>query len=296
MPDTMYSVSPHWGWYAVVEFFVAGLAGTAAGIAALLWLFGRRPGDRWVARWGFGIATAGSLVSGLLLILDLKRPDRFWHMLIMSKTFLPTFAKWWSVMALGAWALFIFGATSFLLFVGSLAQTGRIPRSLAFLANKPVGTILALASGLSGTFYAGYKGVLLNATNRPLWGDTTWLGALLFASGMASASAVLLLLSRSKAPESAQWLHQLLFGALAVTLVVSLGMLFTLDSEVRRLVLGNVYGVILAVALGLGVVAPLVIAGRPQLAGRYAAVTLTVLAVTGAFLLRVAVILSSEAA
>lgn len=51
MPDTFYSVSPHWGWYAVVEFFVAGLAGTAAGIAALLWLFGRGA-DRIVARWG----------------------------------------------------------------------------------------------------------------------------------------------------------------------------------------------------------------------------------------------------
>jgi protein NrfD len=183
MPDTFYSVSPHWGWYAVVEFFVAGLAGTAAGIAALLWLFGRAS-DRIVARWGFAIATVGSILSGLLLILDLKRPDRFWHMLLFSETFLPTFLKWWSVMALGAWSLFVFGGASFLALVGSLAVEGRLPASLRFLGRGILGTIIVVGSGLAGTFYAGYKGVLLNSTNRPLWGDTAWLGALFFASGM----------------------------------------------------------------------------------------------------------------
>ncbi|MCM8746312.1 polysulfide reductase NrfD [Thermomicrobium sp. CFH 73360] len=296
MPDTFYTVSPHWGWFAVVEFFVAGLAGTSAGIAALLWLFSRNRDDRLVARWGFGIAMVGSVLSGLLLIADLKRPDRFWHMLLFSETLLPTFLKWWSVMALGAWALFVFGGTSFLILVGSLAEAGRLPRGLAFLGREPIGTILAFVAGLAGTFYAGYKGVLLNATNRPLWGDTVWLGALFFASGMAAACALLLLITRRRAPATSTWLGQLLFGALGVTLVVALGLLFTLQGSVLRLVLGNVYGVILALTLVFGVLLPLILTWRPQLLGRYAVPSLAVLVLAGAFFLRVAVILSSEAA
>ncbi|MCS7051055.1 MAG: polysulfide reductase NrfD, partial [Thermomicrobium sp.] len=215
--------------------------------------------------------------------------------LLFSETFLPTFLKWWSVMALGAWALFLFGGTSFLLVVGSLADTGRLPRWLAFLGREPIGTILAFIAGLTGTFYAGYKGVLLNATNRPLWGDTVWLGALLFASGIASASALSLLLARGRAPETAAWLDRLLFGALALTLVIAIGMVATLHGDVVRLVLGNVYGVILALTLVFGVAVPLVLAWRPQLAGRYAVPSLAVLVLAGAFFLRVAVILSSEA-
>ena len=294
MPDTFYSVSPHWGWYAVVEFFVAGLAGTSAGIAALLWLFGRAS-DRIVARWGFAIATVGSILSGLLLILDLKRPDRFWHMLLLSETLRPTFLKWWSVMALGAWSLFVFGGASFLALVGGLAVEGRLPASLRFLGRGVLGAIIVLGSGLAGTFYAGYKGVLLNSTNRPLWGDTAWLGALFFASGMASAAVVLLLLAQRSSPLTVHTLRQLLLGALGVSIVAVVAMLATMPTRVTELTLGNVYGVLLALAVALGMIVPAVVAWRPQLAGRLALPTLAVLVLAGAFVLRAALLLSSEA-
>ncbi|MCS7255619.1 MAG: NrfD/PsrC family molybdoenzyme membrane anchor subunit [Thermomicrobium sp.] len=295
MPDTFYAASPHWSWYAVVEFFIAGLAGTAAGIAALLWLFGQRT-DRVIARWGFGIATVGSMLSGLILIIDLKRPDRFWHMLFFSKTYLPTFLKWWSVMALGAWALLIFGGVSFLIFVGSLAESGRLPTWLAFLSRRPLGEILATIAGLAGTFYAGYKGVLLDATNQPLWGDTVWIGALFFASGMASAAAVLLLVAARRAPDTATWLRQLLLGALAVATIATVLMVVTVSGDVLRLVLANVYGVLLALAVLFGMVVPFVLAWRPNLIGRYALPSAAALVLVGAFVLRIAVIIGAEAA
>lgn len=295
MPDTFYTVDPHWSWYAVVEFFIAGLAGTAAGIAALLWLFGQRL-DRTVARWGFGIATVGSMLSGLILIIDLKRPERFWHMLLFSKTYLPTFFKWWSVMALGAWALLILGGASFLIFVGSLAEGGRLPSWLAFLGQPPLGHILAVVAGLAGTFYAGYKGVLLNSTNQPLWGDTVWLGALFFASGMASAAALLWVIAARVAPSTAAWLRQLLLGALVLTALATVLLVATMNGEVLRLVLGNVYGVLLAAAVVFGMVVPFLLAWKPSIVGRYALPSAAVLVLTGAFVLRIAVILGAEAA
>ncbi|GBD16992.1 hypothetical protein HRbin26_01903 [bacterium HR26] len=295
MPDTFFTKSPHWGWWAVTEFFIAGIAGAAAAIAALLWLVGNR-NDRFVARYGFAIATVGSALSGLLLTFDLKRPERFWHMLLFSKTLGPTFQKWWAPMADGAWALFLLGSFSFLILVGSLAEGGRLPSGLAFLAGGPLGAVLAALAGIAGLFYAGYKGVLLSATNRPLWGDTPWLGILLLASGFAMASALLLLLIRDRAPAVSQWLRQLLIGSLALTLLVVVILVATLDADVRRLVLQNVYGVVLLVAVLVGALVPLALAWRPQLLGRSTLPSAAVLVLVGGFLLRIAMLLSSEAA
>ena len=295
MPDTLVTVSPHWSWYAVIEFFIAGLAGTAACIAALLWLFGQRT-DRLIARWGFGIATVGSMLSGLILIIDLKRPERFWHMLFFSKTYLPTFLKWWSVMALGAWALLVFGATSFVMLIGSLAESGRLPGWLAFLSQRPLSSILATLAGLAGGFYAGYKGVLLDSTNQPLWGDTVWLGALFFASGMASAAALLILIAVRQAPDTATWLRQLLLGALAVTVLVTVLMVATLSGDILRIVLGNMYGVLLALAVLFGMVVPFFLVWRPNAIGRLALPSAAALVLIGAFVLRIAVIIGAEAA
>ena len=45
-------------------------------------------------------------------MVDLGRPERFWHMMIQSETFRPMF-KWWSPMSAGSWGLSAFGAFSF---------------------------------------------------------------------------------------------------------------------------------------------------------------------------------------
>ena len=51
-------------------------------------------------------------LCGLLLIVDLNRPERFWHMMIQSQTGRPML-KWWSPMSIGSWGLSAFGAFSF---------------------------------------------------------------------------------------------------------------------------------------------------------------------------------------
>jgi hypothetical protein len=88
-----------------------------------------------------------AVVCGVLLILDLGRPERFWHMLIQSETGRPMF-KYWSPMSVGAWALLVFSGLALLSFVGVLAEDGRAGlgrwRALAgTLRRGPVGKLFA---------------------------------------------------------------------------------------------------------------------------------------------------------
>jgi Polysulphide reductase, NrfD len=39
----------------------------------------------WAMRLGYYVALVGIIISGVLLIIDLNRPERFWHMLVQSK-------------------------------------------------------------------------------------------------------------------------------------------------------------------------------------------------------------------
>src|SRR5688572_24310790 len=122
--STFFSSPPHWEWLIVFYFFVGGLAGGSYFLAVLIDLFGRDE-DRPLARLGYYISFPCIVLSGLLLTLDLNRPERFWHMLIQSETLRPMF-KPWSPMSIGSWALLIFGLFSFLSFLGALAEAGRL--------------------------------------------------------------------------------------------------------------------------------------------------------------------------
>ena len=59
-------------------------------MAALIDLFGRAS-DRPLARLGYRIAFPSVIVCGILLIVDLSRPERFWHMLLQAETWRPMF-------------------------------------------------------------------------------------------------------------------------------------------------------------------------------------------------------------
>ena len=72
--STFFSAPPDWGWLIVFYFFFGGLAGGCYFLAVLIDLFGR-PEDRPLARLGYYISFPCILISGLLLTLDLGRPD-----------------------------------------------------------------------------------------------------------------------------------------------------------------------------------------------------------------------------
>ena len=88
---------PVWTWEIPIYFFVGGLGGMSAVIALGALLFHHFD----VARAAMWVAAIGSVVSPILLILDLGRPHLFINML---RVFKPQ-----SAMSMGAWILAGFG-------------------------------------------------------------------------------------------------------------------------------------------------------------------------------------------
>jgi len=291
--DTFYTVSPHWGWLIVLYFFAGGIAGGSSFLAGMLDLFGRRE-DRPIAHLGHVVAIPLIALSGVLLIVDLSRPERFWHMLLQNHTFLPMF-KWYSPISFGAWIVGVYSLFAALAFAGVLAERGILPRGLRVLRMGGVGTLVSALTALLGLFLAGYTGVLLAATNRPLWSDTPLLGLLFLLSGISAAAAVLILLGWRRAhPGSVEWLSRMDAYSSGLELLVLALVLVSLGAVVRE-VLGNGWGVALAIGtVLLGILVPLVLHARPRLLGRLTIPSAAVLVLVGGFVLRMVIVMSSE--
>ena len=294
-PDTFFTRPPHWQWYIIFYFFIGGIAGGCFFLSALLQLFGRRS-DGPIIRMGYYIAFIGAVISGILLIVDLDRPDRFWHMMIQSKTGQPMF-KYWSPMSVGAWGLLLFGGFASLAALGAAHEDGRLRWRLAGrLAERPLASIIAVAGGLMGFFLAGYTVVLLSVTNRPIWADSSWLGVLYLLSAASSAAALLILLARRAPPSaSVDGLERFDKYVLVLELIALVIFLITLGSAARAFL--NAWGAALALVVAVGILVPLLIGfgrvrqfrGRTLTAGTAAAFVLL-----GGFMLRVVTILPSE--
>ena len=292
-PDTFFSGAPHWTWFIIPYFFVGGLSGGAYFLAALLEWFGR-PDDRPVIRTGYRIAAVGAIVSGALLTVDLGRPLRFWHMLFQSANFPAIMFKGWSPISFGAWAILQFGLFAVLSALGAMAEEGRLQnatlRAVGGAVRGGVAKAVAGLGGLAGFFVAGYTGVLLSVTNRPIWADSPWLGALFVASGASTGAAALILLApaRGATEQSLARLSAFDTKALVVELLVLVLFVASLGS-VNRVWIGFWGLVLLVGVVGLGIVAPL----RLHLQRRPLA-SAAKLVLLGGFLLRVATILASE--
>ncbi|HYZ78500.1 MAG TPA: NrfD/PsrC family molybdoenzyme membrane anchor subunit [Gaiellaceae bacterium] len=191
--------SPHWTWYILFYFFLAGLAGGAYFLATLLRYWGT-PGDEPVARLGFYVPFPATIIGLLLLTLDLKQPLRFWHMLFNTTPdqFGLNFNSR-TPMSVGVWALLVASIFSFVVFVDTLVRDGRIrnrpARRLAALLDGTVGLVWNVIGTILYLFIAGYTGVLIAVSNQPIWSDSWALGGLFLASGLAGSAALLLVLS-----------------------------------------------------------------------------------------------------
>ena len=286
MSDTFFTASPHWTWWIILYFFVGGIAGGAVMLATLLRFFGK-PEDQPIARLGYYLGVGGVVVSGLLLTIDLERPLRFWHMLLQSHTGRPML-KAWAPMSVGAWGLLLFGGFAFLAAAGAAAEEGRLPwPRLRILAEGTLGRVIGVLASGFGLFIAGYTGVLLAVSNRPIWADSNWLGILFLFSAASTAAATLLLLATRTghgASAAAAWLARFDRGALVLELLALIAFVVSLGQVARVLV--GAWGVLLLLGVvGLGILTPLL---RPEPHVRAARLVLV-----GGFLLRTVVLLAS---
>jgi protein NrfD len=303
--STWFTLAPHWRWWIVLYFFFGGLAGGCYFLAVLIDLFGR-PADRPLARLGYYIAFPLVVLCGLLLIVDLNKPLRFWHMLIERNTFGPMF-KLWSPMSTGSWALLIFGAFSFGGFLTALADDERLasprlrrlqPSLRGLRALKPpsiLGRIFAVIGGIFGFFIAGYTGVLLAVTNRPIWSDTQLLGLLFIVSAASTSAALMILLAhrRGWTMPAVAALHRMDTWMILLELVVLVAVMISLGPVLTAWL--NAWGALLVIGvIIIGLLVPLVMSWRPGLLRWSSVTTGAVLVLIGGFLLRVVIVLSSE--
>jgi formate-dependent nitrite reductase membrane component NrfD len=255
-----------------------------------------RPADRPLVRLGYYVAFIGAVLSGLLLILDLHRPLRFWHMLIESNTGNLMF-KSWTPMSVGSWGLLLFGLFATLAAISAARDEGRVGWAPAALVGRGFRTIVAIIGGFLGFFFAGYTGVLLSVSNRPVWADSPLLGLLfLFSAGSTAAAALILLARRRDTVVDSVSLGRLADfdkWTLVLELVALILFLVTLGAAAR--VFLSAWGVVLLLGvIGLGILLPLAISlgwvrrwsERPVMAAG--------LVLVGGFLLRVVTLLSSE--
>src|SRR5690242_1772951 len=148
---------PVWTWEIPVYFFVGG----AAGMAPLLACAGFFLGLTTLVRGALWIAGLGAILSPILLIMDLGRPQLFLNMLRVFKHRSP--------MSVGAWILAAFGAfavPAWLLF--ELYYREGFAPSVGPLVVLVAGGLTFVAA-IFGLGLATYTGVLIGATAIPAW-------------------------------------------------------------------------------------------------------------------------------
>src|SRR5881394_4051122 len=181
-----------WTWEIPIYFFVGGLGGMSAVIALAALLFHHSD----IARTAMWVAAVASVLSPILLILDLGRPHLFVHML---RVFKPQ-----SAMSMGSWILTAFGMCVVPGLIALELQTfqlfaGWIDQILGVAAG-----ILIFGSAIFGMLLATYTGVLIGATAIPAWSLHHRLLPIHFGTaGLGSAAALLELLGHRIAPLNA---------------------------------------------------------------------------------------------
>lgn len=185
---------PHWEWfYVALYFFIGGVSAGAYFIGSLVELFGHEK-HRELSRIAFYIAFPLICLTPVLLIADLGQPLRFWHLFFYTKDGMP-YVNLKSPLSVGSWALMVYGGFSLLSFLDNLVAEGRLKSApFANLYNRIPRKVYAVIGSAAGFFVAGYTGVLLNITARPLWAATDPLvGSLFIASGASTGAAAIAL-------------------------------------------------------------------------------------------------------
>lgn len=292
--------NPEWGWWIILYFYLGGIAAGAYFVGTLIDLVGERR-DRSISNVAYYIAFPLVAICGLLLIVDLSRPERFWHMILQSNTLWPMF-KYWSPMSVGAWALLLFGAFSAASFAGALAEDGRfglgrfsgVARLMHF---GPVGLLFESLGAAVGFFIAAYTGALLTATNQPFWSDSNLIAALFLASAASTGIAAILLalaFRREVPADSVANLERTDRWAMLLELVLLVAFVVSLGGLAPAFV-GSVYGLLLIVGtLALGVIVPLVISWRTHPLGARSTTIAAVLVLIGGLVLRYAVVMAGQ--
>ncbi len=285
----------HWVWQIWFYFWIGGIAAGASAITAITKLVGDPKRDRPIIRAGHYISLVGLMVSPVLLILDLQRPERFLHMLRILKLRSP--------LSLGTYLLTTTGVLSGLNAARQLVEDGFLPEKslpgkLALLLGNDVTSAL---QGIGGLGVGSYTGVLLSATATPLWieGDIT-MGPL-FISSAFSTGAASITLACALSNVNVEDLHRLdrIEQTANLSELAMLGLwAYRMKPQVRKFLTEGEYRNFMGATIGLAMVGPLAIQTFAPKQGpftRQLHILTSLMVLTGGFLLRYTIVEAGKA-
>ena len=216
----------HWTWQIPIYFWIGGIGAGTQLFATVAQLLGHK--DEALIRASRYTVLFTMLVSPVLLIWDLGRPERFYNMLRILKLRSP--------MSTQSWSLFIFGNLGGLIATRQAAEDGLLlgdnflSRLVIRLVPDRLLTVLVLPFGL----FVGFNtGNLISATSVPIWARNWMLMAPTFlTSGLSTALSwlsLILHLTRSGEEKTMRTLHRaektviLIEGALIAASLIRMG-------------------------------------------------------------------------
>src|SRR5215218_10903840 len=170
----------HWTWQIPIYFWIGGIGAGVHLFSTIAELLGHE--DRALIRSSRYIVLLTMILSPVLLIWDLGRPERFYNMLRILKLRSP--------MSTQSWSLFIFGNLAGLIAARQAAEDGLLGRNalsklVVRLVPARLLSVLALPFGL----FVGFNtGNLISATSVPMWARNWMLmGPTFLTSGLSTA-------------------------------------------------------------------------------------------------------------
>src|ERR671917_638810 len=174
----------HWTWQIPVYFWLGGIGAGTQLFSTVAQLLGHE--DAALKRASRYTVLVTMLLSPVLLIWDLGRPERFYNMMRILKLRSP--------MSTQSWSLFIFGNLGGLLAVRQAAEDGLLGRN--FLSNLLIRLVperlLAVLALPFGLFVGFNTGNLISATSVPMWArNWLFMAPTFLTSGLSTALSFL---------------------------------------------------------------------------------------------------------
>ncbi len=207
----------HWTWQIPIYFWIGGIGAGVHLFSTIAQILGHK--DETLTRASRYTVLGTMVLSPILLIWDLGRPERFYNMLRVIKLRSPMSTQSWSVFAFGNLAGLI--ATRQAADDGLLGKNNILVR-LARLIPARFLSLLALPIGLN---VGSNTGNLISATSVPIWArNWLFMGPTFLASGLSTSLSwlsLVLRLTRSGEEKTLRALHR----AEKATIVIEAGLI-----------------------------------------------------------------------
>ena len=278
----------HWTWQIPIYFWLGGIGAGTQLFATVAQLLGHE--DKALKRASRYTVLVTMLLSPILLIWDLGRPERFYNMLRILKLRSP--------MSTQSWSLFTFGNLAGLLAARQAAEDGVLGRNaLSRLAIRLIPDRLLSVLALPFGMFVGFNtGNLISATSVPLWARNWMLmGPTFLTSGLSTALSWLSLvlhLGRWGEEKTLRVLHRAEKAVIVLEAVLIALSLARMSRWSRPLFSKEVAPLFVGGTLLAGILAPLALLSGEK--SRSKSVLASVLALAGGLAFRFAMIIAGR--